>query len=633
MAQPTRSRSYQYRPLGANEVRIFTLVAGLREDQIKIRLRTHNINETPQYHAISYCWGDARVPEQCLCEDDGSISSFHLTDNLCEALRVFRRVDRDIALWADQICINQGDFDEKAHSVRLMGRIYYNAAGTMVWLGMSDASTSEAFRVVYETYDQVQQVKQDLALSDNYTGTYPLTISPEGASEWTALRKLLRRSWFNRLWVLQEVVLSRKSLIVCGEHNVPMDKLWTVCAAVRALDSEQGGTKTHLDRTDDEFQYMVMCHVATRETDDYDFCRPYLNLLNLMKHARNLKSTIPADKVYGIVGLANDIDIHDIPIDYSKPAREVFARVTRCIIQSKGDLSALDLVDAGWPRSRGQRDKVLGPPSLPSWVPDFRYGYGGYRNVRLSMGPMLSYHGNSRVYRATGLSRAEITNDNTLQLILRGVLVGSITEVSDPDGNGTEGMAINPKVLVGREWSHFAHQVATDGIYSPTGETIELAYWRLRLLDVLPHEKNPQDRKRRVEPVMHTPEPQQIQLDSDGYPETCNDLALRVFMNTVRKRLFITNSGYLGMAHESCLQGDLVYLLMGGETPYILRSLGNGTYQFQGYAYVHGIMDGEFLLQKFKCQTARFCHIGDSEWLDTLGQEPIPFPTQTLTLS
>jgi hypothetical protein len=60
------------------------------------------------------------------------------------------------------------------------------------------------------------------------------------------------------------------------------------------------------------------------------------------------------------------------------------------------------------------------------------------------------------------------------------------------------------------------------------------------------------------------------------------------------RRIFITNSGYVGLGPVSMRPDDYVVLLSGGKTAYILRKArGASTFSFSGEAYVHGLMNGE----------------------------------------
>jgi hypothetical protein len=62
------------------------------------------------------------------------------------------------------------------------------------------------------------------------------------------------------------------------------------------------------------------------------------------------------------------------------------------------------------------------------------------------------------------------------------------------------------------------------------------------------------------------------------------------------RRLFISSScGYIGLGSENILPGDTICIFLGAEVPFILREKPNGQYTLIGEAYIHGIMDGEFM--------------------------------------
>jgi len=72
----------------------------------------------------------------------------------------------------------------------------------------------------------------------------------------------------------------------------------------------------------------------------------------------------------------------------------------------------------------------------------------------------------------------------------------------------------------------------------------------------------------------------------------------------VKQAFFITKTGYLGLGPPNILPGDEVWILFGGQVPFILKRRGGGSqesmgtstaheYFFVGDTYVCGIMDGE----------------------------------------
>lgn len=103
------------------------------------------------YVALSYCWRRP-IPD----EDKRSYSNillgyhlFPLQPNLFAALRNLARLSggpRNI--WADAICIDQGNVEEKNQQVALMGRIYGSVGKVIVWLGPEGHLVQDVFHVL-----------------------------------------------------------------------------------------------------------------------------------------------------------------------------------------------------------------------------------------------------------------------------------------------------------------------------------------------------------------------------------------------------------------------------------------------------------------------------------------------------
>jgi hypothetical protein len=70
----------------------------------------------------------------------------------------------------------------------------------------------------------------------------------------------------------------------------------------------------------------------------------------------------------------------------------------------------------------------------------------------------------------------------------------------------------------------------------------------------------------------------------------------RVLLTSTRRRLFLTDTSYMGLVHRTSEVGDKIFLLVGGEKPFALRHQRGNEYLFWGDCYVHGIMDGEGLI-------------------------------------
>jgi hypothetical protein len=127
-------------------------------------------------------------------------------------------------------------------------------------------------------------------------------------------------------------------------------------------------------------------------------------------------------------------------------------------------------------------------------------------------------------------------------------------------------------------------------------------------------------------PLTSIPQPDPISYDfaKDAIVHGANgDIGMSILSKTTRKRMFKTETEYFGIAHRSVEIGDKVYVLMGGEMPFILRPFGAKYFGFGGESYVHGIMDGEMLA---------FARANNRKDLDDLGDEPWLFAAEILIL-
>ena len=200
-------------------------------------------------------------------------------------------------------------------------------------------------------------------------------------------------------------------------------------------------------------------------------------------------------------------------------------------------------------------------------------------------------------------------------------------------------MTVGQNVIDGGQWSLIADHRAQNMTYPPTGEPMRLAYSRLRVADYLPGEYSIQHRLARKKSISQHPEPLSTHLQKDF--GTSQDsildrevaMSLRIVQTTSRQRLFFTDTGYMGLCQKSCVMGDQLWLLMGNDMPCMLRKFDTKpvTYQFLGESYVHGIMDGEYLLRThtYKGKESSYEEGG---LLDSL-QDVLPFETEDFLLS
>lgn len=71
----------------------------------------------------------------------------------------------------------------------------------------------------------------------------------------------------------------------------------------------------------------------------------------------------------------------------------------------------------------------------------------------------------------------------------------------------------------------------------------------------------------------------------------------------VERCVFASSGGFLGRGPPTTRIGDVIAIIKGAQTPYILRTRETECYTLVGEAYVHGVMDAEFINEHTKFGT------------------------------
>lgn len=195
-----------------------------------------------QYAALSYTWGDP-FPENYKAEDnkkkaeskeDGQEKevreyrihcnggSIRTTNNLHAALRS-RLIQRFKGpIWIDAVSINQADVVEKGFQVGMMDKIYAKAEAVLVWLGPEDESSQTTLKLANTISDGYKKIPEEIRPRGHYAfndkALYAmLGVEPISIKDWDAVIRFFSRTWFRRIWMVQEIALSHRLHFVCGE--------------------------------------------------------------------------------------------------------------------------------------------------------------------------------------------------------------------------------------------------------------------------------------------------------------------------------------------------------------------------------------------------------------------------------
>ena len=171
------------------------------------------------YEALSYTWGSG-VKTNCICLN--GYACMRVTSNLYSALLDLQLESAKRSLWIDAICINQRNVSERSQQVACMHEIYSAAQRVIVWLGPLSRTVNQSIEDVFLEHaksDPLYTEKRKYRFEEQ--DLYPIgNIESLDYEYWHALelyvKELLSASWFERLWVLQEVFSARRVSIHHG---------------------------------------------------------------------------------------------------------------------------------------------------------------------------------------------------------------------------------------------------------------------------------------------------------------------------------------------------------------------------------------------------------------------------------
>lgn len=316
--------------------------------EIDISLVTHSLEYAPSYHALSYCWGAQRMKRSISCDGKNLV----ITQSLYLALQHVHKhlsllhpeTETNIAwLWVDQLCIDQSHIQERNHQVNLMGKIYSQAVQTVIWLGRDKGFAQSALGLIQQIYTVIEQENPEHGNSpvfdvQKYDEEFHKDqhkkrgLPDQKSARWSALRELLSKEWFTRLWVFQEAVLSKNDpIILCGEENCSWNVLSTACAWLWRLDYYEEG---YVPRSISNIESIRR---VWKMKDKWAMS----GLLYLTFDRFN--ATNARDKVFGLLGLANHVGQMVPEADYTLAPSEVYCRIAKHMIYSDGCLAILSL--------------------------------------------------------------------------------------------------------------------------------------------------------------------------------------------------------------------------------------------------------------------------------------------------
>ena len=608
-------------------IRLLNIFPGRKSDPIACELRYSSLEHLPYYQAISYCW-EGQDPSVTI---DCNGRPLRITENLSAAIIALRHEDKSLLVWADAICIDQASIEEKNSQVPLMRLIYQNAALVRVWLGNDTTAQSgrEAFDLLRELYHAYENLSWDFNFFMKQAGGESLDSCRLPALRdpiWTSVLELVQRPWFTRAWIIQEVVVSQRALLHCGNMSLDWNEfcfgfLFAIKTGLLTTRPDTFRYSSELSR----LMPLMITYICFREPTYQN-----LDLSSLLQSHRLVEATDPKDKIYALLGLSTKIEsqVHGLVPDYSLSTAQIYTDVSRAIISK---CSTLDIL--GVPRTAP--NPLIG--NVPSWVIDWSLPHlANSLSCKNLQGEYIFDFNATDVYspkQATFRGSSLILNGHVCDTIERvGKIMDPFTSIAIDELTKSKPLHTSPGLflrmlhiyIVLQDWRTILKSSLPTRTYLGASDSLRENFCRTLLLNhfqegytvaaaindyerysirIAYHVISHISRYPAIVRFLNWYESRLLighgllQAGKDSSPIRLMEMIARL----VGRRMVVTRGGLLGLAPELTVSGDCVAIVKGAKVPLILRPMDDAKWELIGDCYIHGIMHGE-AFKKQKCE-------------------------------
>jgi hypothetical protein len=339
-----QSGTYKYEPLlEASGIRILLLKpskdlgAKVECSLVNTTLRKYENQMIDYYTALSYVWGDPKATKTISVDE----VNFEVTANLESALRHIRDPSVTRSIWADAVCINQSDCEEKGQQVNQMGDVYKLARQTIIYLGEATKESN-----LFLSYVQSSNSMYMNALE---------TASADGSNALSHWPSILDCDWFTRIWTFQELILSTDPWVQRGSICVRWKELYPTITAIKGLDESDERLKVFTSMHERWKTYQSRSTPEVWTSPD--------SLLSILEERRGLGASDPRDILFGHLGVVRLDYERLVESNYTKTTNQVYGDLAEYLLtEHRYDiLSHRDFVAEAGPQTK----------NLATWAPDW----------------------------------------------------------------------------------------------------------------------------------------------------------------------------------------------------------------------------------------------------------------------
>lgn len=346
-----------YKPLRHGQIRLVRIHSldvnterNFGPENISCDLVTVNLDDNPDYQALSYVWGSQSEPKTIQLNQQ----QFFVTQSLSDALTGLRLPGTDRVIWIDALAINQSDIDERARQVEQMTRVYAQSRETIVWVGyrrmVSGLQSNGLWTILCARWRRsgtTELVKeQELSLTDRSHKSW--NYHDHGS----ILFELSGQEYWHRAWTAQEILYSRQVTLIIGSDVIPfsclVDLMSPEILQEHPMDRELGLLHTKFRK----------CCLTLKPSAIS--AGEFVDLEAWIESSFSRRCWDARDHVFGFWGCFPLEVRQHFRVDYSLTTAEVFKQVTLTFLGVTGNLNNL---------RRSNDFNYESMPSLQSWVP------------------------------------------------------------------------------------------------------------------------------------------------------------------------------------------------------------------------------------------------------------------------
>lgn len=577
---------YHYDELPSDAFRYLVLLPGVDGDPLRCSLHTSCIEEI-RYESVSYVWGTDQRNCEIICND----KVLRITPNLHRVLRRVRLPVAPRTLWADSICINQEDLEEKGRQVTLMGHIYRSAERVLICMSPSGEEHGPnvvsllqyACGVIDAELLHINEWANERKSKGEWSSQwspYPWDLFPFAAADapilsdprWASVNALMEEVWFSRGWVVREAGLARQGLVIWGStvfawHDLMRVLVWRHRRAAKAISiPAEDRFRSHLEAYEAQHKDIICTFY---QEGSWKPC----SLLDYIHFARALQLKDPRDRIYAFLDLAKDFtrQLSIVP-NYNDTPSKVYSDFAMAYVSAMGDVDLLHYVK--------HNEESLKTTKM-TWAPDWSIAednFISFMSTSDNYPPLRSREGR--------IPEPKLLDSTTLQV--EGVVIDTLRFVSHVLRSDTTTTAVLFQLWTSVRQSQPETHYPESHLLEAFFDVLSMASFYGDINEWLKVRRAYVTMFERLSAGLHVSGAIDWDAIEDSMLQSSN-VHKFIASTTAGKRFMVTKRGCYGLAPAVAKEGDSCAIIFGCSCPCLLRKSGvQNRYVYLGPSLVLG---------------------------------------------